>query len=344
MSQLATAEAGAPQTAPTPGTARRSSRGGRLARSFVRRLVELVTVILIVVLATSVIARLVPGSPSVAILGDNATPEAVAKLNSELGLDKPIWDQIGTELTRYAQGDLGTSLTEGGKSVGSLIVDALPVTLTIIGLAILISLLIGVPVGLVAGATRKRSVEGATTLGTSILLAIPPFATASLLLLVFALKLHIAPGGGWGAGLLDDLYHAWLPALVLGLLLVTPVERTVARSAREASRSEYVDAARSRGSSERGILFGHVLPVAALPLITLIGFNASVLLGGAIIVESVFGLPGFGQVVGNAVLARDYPTIAGVTVVAAVFVVLFNFLTDIAASVADPRLKRADVR
>jgi peptide/nickel transport system permease protein len=325
-------------TAAAPGDGR-ASAVRTIARSFRRRAIDLVAVLVIVVVVTSAVARLVPGSPAVAILGPDATPGAVRDLDQQLGINKPIWSQIWTELFHYLQGNLGTSLTQAGTSVSSIVRSALPITLTVVVLGIVVGLLIGVPIGLITGASTRRSVGRITSIGTSILIAIPPFATGSLLLLLVAQKLGLAPAGGWGTGPLNDLYYAWLPAVTLGLLLVTPVVRTVHRSAREAARSEYVDAARSRGVSERRILYRHLLPVAALPLITLIGFSASVLLGGAIILESIFGLPGFGQAVSNAVLSRDYPTVAGLTVVAAVIVVCINILADVASSLLDPRVR-----
>ncbi|MFT4210871.1 MAG: ABC transporter permease [Microbacterium sp.] len=299
------------------------------------KLGELIIVVALIVLLTSVLVRLIPGSPATTILGSAASAEAIESLNQQLGLDRPVWAQAVNGLLQVATGDLGQSLTEG-RSVWSIILDALPVTLSVIFVALVIALLVGLTVGLVAGYRNSRRWGHAVDLSSSILIALPPFVTGTVLLLVFGIWLNVLPAGGWGASPIDNVRFIWLPAITLSMVAVAPIARTAYRSTQEVMKEEYVDAARSRALSETHIAIRHVLPITALPLITLVAFNASILLGGAIIVEAVFGLPGFGQALSTAVLSRDYPTVAGMTIASAIFVVIINMVADLAVAFIDP--------
>jgi peptide/nickel transport system permease protein len=195
---------------------------------------------------------------------------------------------------------------------------------------------LGVGIGLFAGYTRAPTWGHAVNLGSSVLIALPPFVIGTFLLVTFGIVLRALPAGGWGVSPADDLRYLWLPGITLSALIVSPILRTVYRLTREVMGEEYVDAARSRALSEFHIAVRHVLPVVSLPLITLVAFNASILLGGAIIAEAVFGLPGFGQALSTAVLSRDYPTVAGMTIVSACFVVVVNMVADLATALIDP--------
>jgi peptide/nickel transport system permease protein len=239
------------------------------------------------------------------------------------------------------RGDLGSSLVDRGRSVISIVMDAVPITLTLIALTVVISALVGIALGLWGALTRYRAVdEGVSALAIG-MLALPPFVLSLVLLLVVAVRWGVAPAGGWGDGWPQNLAYIWLPAVALSGLLMPQVLRTVRQSAGEIRGHEFVESARARGLSASSVTLRHVLPNASLPVITVLGLNAAALIGGAVVVEVVFGIPGLGQVLDQAVSARDYPVIQGVALITALIVVLINGLTDLAYVVIDPRVRVA---
>lgn len=299
---------------------------------------DMVVVTLLVFLLTVVLSRATGGSPGRAILGNRASQGQVDALNAELGADRPVLEQIFTTVGGYFRGDLGMSFVTPTKSVASLVLEALPVTLMIVALTVLISLIGGVALGLV-GSSRNRAASRFVS-GLSItILAVPPFALALLLILTIALGLGLAPAGGWVSGMPGALRYAWLPSLALSGVLLPQIARVVQQKASELDREDFIEAAEARGLSPRRILVRHILPNSLLPVITIIGFNASALISGAVVVEAVFGIPGFGQVLGDAVAQRDYPVVQGLALAAALIVVLINFTSDVLYLVADPRTR-----
>ena len=299
---------------------------------------DMVVVTLLVFLLTVVLSRATGGSPGRAILGNRASQGQVEALNAELGADRPVLEQIFTTVGGYFRGDLGMSFVTPTKSVASLVLEALPVTLMIVALTVLISLIGGVALGLV-GSSRNRAASRFVS-GLSItILAVPPFALALLLILTIALGLGLAPAGGWVSGMPGALRYAWLPSLALSGVLLPQIARVVQQKASELDREDFIEAAEARGLSPRRILVRHILPNSLLPVITIIGFNASALISGAVVVEAVFGIPGFGQVLGDAVAQRDYPVVQGLALAAALIVVLINFTSDVLYLVADPRTR-----
>lgn len=303
-----------------------------------RALRDVVVVVLLVVAFTTLLVQLAQGSPGRAILGNRASQEQVDALNHTLGVDRPVLEQIGSSLGGYLRLDFGDSLTNPAQSVLGLAGDALPVTGAIIGLTLLISLVGGVLAGL-AGAMSRPSIDRAVGVGAVMVLSIPPFVLALLLILGVALGIGIAPAGGWAGSWPANLEYAWLPSVALSGLLLPQVARTVQQRARELANEEFVEAGESRGLSRSRLTFRHVLPNALLPVITIIGFNASFLIAGAVVVEAVFGVPGFGQVLATAVAERDYPVIQGLALLTAVVVVLINFLCEVLYVIADPRTR-----
>lgn len=327
---------------PRPDAVPRPPRSAlpRLARSLGTRLAQLVVVVLILVVGTAIIVRLTPGDPAQAILGQQATPGALAHLRDQLGLDRSVSAQVADQVRGVLHGDLGRSITKG-EPVLHLLGAAFPVTVSLMAGALIIGLVVSVPLGLAPGLARSRRIDRAVAVAMVLLLAVPVFVSGLYLLLVVALNLHLAPAGGWGDGWPGNLRYAWLPSLALSGMLVPVLTRAVQRSAREVLDEEFVEAARARGLSERAVLVRHVLPNVLLPLITLVGYNASILLGAAVVVEAVFGIPGFGTVVLTAVGARDYPVLVGATLFSGVFVVAVNLATDVLYAVADPRTRAA---
>ncbi|MBY4130246.1 ABC transporter permease [Rhodococcus fascians] len=315
--------------------------GGRamaVLRAVVGRMAELVLVVAFLMVFISVVIRLIPGDPALAILGARASSTQIDSLREQLGLNVPVPTQIAQSLWGAVQGDFGDSLTQG-RPVLEIVLEALPVTLSIVLIATLLSVLIGIPIGLIP-AIRNSKLMGSFISTTSLVfLAVPPFVFALLLILVFAINLGLAPAGGWGGSWPANLTYAWLPAFALALGITPTLVRAVHRSAGEVMNEEFIDAATARGIPRHRVVFGHLLPNVMLPVITLVGFNASFLLAGAIVIEAVFGIPGFGQVVQIAVSSRDYPLILGLTVVSGIFVITINLLTDLMHAVADPRIR-----
>ena len=311
-----------------------------VARIVVSRLIQLVSVALFVVLVTSVLVHLVPGDPALAILGQHATPSSLAALRHQMGLDRSLVSQIGSSVGNIAQGDLGASLTQS-RSVSSIVFGDLGVTVSVIGLTLVLALLIGAPLGLLAAVSGNGWIDKGTRVLCVALLTLPPFFAGLLLQLLVSLQLDVAPAGGWGTGWPDNLRYAWLPALALCCYLVPLITRAVRQAARETLAEPHVEAVIARGIAPRAVVFRHVLPNSLLPVVTLIGFNAAALIGGAVVVEAVFGLPGVGSELVTAVQSRDFPVVQGIALITAVVVVCVNLITDLVYGFVDPRIRRA---
>jgi peptide/nickel transport system permease protein len=309
--------------------------GGRLAQLAGK----LVLVAVLVTVLTSLLIHLSPGNPARTILGNRASRAQVAQLSRQMHLNTPLWDQIWLSVRGAATGNLGESLSEPGRSVLSIIVAALPVTLTLIAIAVVVSALAGIALGLWGALTAHRAIDESVSGSAITLLALPPFVLALLLLAFVAVDWKLAPAGGWGSGWPGHLGYAWLPSLALCGLLMPQVLRTVRQTAGEVRTHDFVEAAHARGLPPIRVTLRHVLPNAGLPVITVLGLNAAGLIAGAVVVEAVFGLPGLGQVLQNAVEARDYPLLQGVALVTALLVVAINAITDLAYALIDPRIR-----
>lgn len=316
-----------------------SGRGRRLAGSLLSGLGKALAVAFGVVTITFMLIHLVPGDPARQVLGQQASPETVEALRQQLHLDEPLISQYVTFLGDLAQGDLGESIGQTNRSVVSLIWEGLDVTLVLILMTMTFSSLVGVAIGLWAGTTRSRALDGSVRLGSMVGLGTPPFFLGALLILFVSLELGLAPAAGTGEGFPDRLRYLWLPMLALSGLYVPMLARAVRQRARIVMSEQFVEAALARGISRRRLVFFHVLPNSALPAITLIGLNAGLLLSSAVVVETMFGLSGLGSVLLTAVEARDYPVVQGIAVVAGLFVVLCNLLADAVIRIVDPRAR-----
>jgi len=309
--------------------------GGRL----IRLAGKLALVAVLVTVLASLLIHLSPGNPARTILGNRASAAQVAQLSRQMHLNRPLWEQIWLSVRGAATGNLGMSLSEPGRTVLSIILSALPVTLTLIAIAVAVSAVSGIALGLWGALTSHRAIDQGVSGSAITLLALPPFVLALLMLAFVAVDWKIAPAGGWGNGWPDHLRYAWLPGLALCGLLMPQVLRIVRQTAGEIKSHDFIEAAHSRGLSPIRVTLRHVLPNAGLPVITVLGLNAAGLIAGAVVVEAVFGLPGLGQVLQNAVEARDYPLLQGVALVTALIVVLINAVTDLAYALVDPRTR-----
>lgn len=310
-------------------------------RAIAVRALQIGIVALFVTVGTNLLVRVVPGDPAQTMLGDRASPESLAALRHELGLDRAVLQQVQGALGRLLQGDLGTSFAYRGQEVTSLIGPALVVTGSLAAMAIVFSLLGGVPLGLWLAMVRRSEADLLGRLSTTILLALPSFMAGLIVLYVVALRFGLAPAGGWAGWWPANLEYLWLPAVALSLYLGPLIARTVRQAALDALGQPFVEAARTRGVPRYRIVFCHVLPNALLPVITLVGFNAGILVSGAVTVETVFALPGLGAQLLQAMGTRDFPVVQGIALLTALAVVVFNLLADLLNIAVDPRLRRS---
>jgi peptide/nickel transport system permease protein len=300
-----------------------------------------VPVLFLITLFTTAMVDLMPGSPALAMLGDQATPEQIARLNEQLGLDQPFLVRYRDWVVAALGGDLGTSLRMG-LPVTTAIAERFPVTLEIALLSVVMALLIAVPLALVAGARAGGGLDRVATALSSAFLSLPGFAAAVLLIYLLAVKARLFPVGGWVPFTEDpiaNLRFAFLPALSLALMEAAVYFRLLRSDVISTLQEKFVLSARARGLPPGYVLFRHVLRPSLFSLTTVAGLSLGRLLGGAVIVESLFALPGLGFLVIQSVPFQDIPTIQGIVVVVAVIYVLVNIVVDVGYSVIDPRIR-----
>jgi peptide/nickel transport system permease protein len=305
----------------------------------IRRLLQMIPTVIFILIVTFILVRLLPGDPASAMLGDRARDADVERINRQLGLDQPVVVQFFYFVRRVVTGDLGNSI--GLKvSVSSLILQRLPVTLMLTGMSALIALVLAVPLAFIAASKRERLpdsiIRGAFQMG----LSMPVFYVGIVLLTVFAAQLKLFPVGGYGDTLGDRLYHLFLPALTLALSFAAVLMRNLRASIIEVMNAEYVDFATAKGLRSRVILFRHILRNALISTVTLFGLQIGTLLGGAVITETVFAVPGAGRLLIDSIYGRDYPVLQGLTIALAVLVSLTFLITDIVQAWLDPRIAR----
>jgi peptide/nickel transport system permease protein len=305
----------------------------------VRRLLQAVPVALGVTILVFFLVHLIPGDPARTILGNHATPQRVALLRHDWGLDRPLPVQYEKFMGRLAHGDLGSSLFYG-VGAGRLVRERLPVTLWLISFGALLSVVIAVPLALIAASRRDRVsdhlVRGVPLVG----LGFPPFWIGIVLVLIFAFHLgRPFPVGGYGHGFFGHLHSMFLPALTVALALCPILIRSLRAALLEVLEADYITTARSKGLSERRVLMHHALRNAAISTVSVLGVNIGFLVGGTLVIERVFDLPGVGQLMIFSIFQRDFPVVQAVTLVFAVLVVLVYLLTDVAHALLDPRVR-----
>lgn len=303
-----------------------------------KRLIQLVPTLFFVLVVIFVLVRLLPGDPTSAMLGDRATDADVARLNAQLGLDRSIPAQFLLFLQRIVQGDLGISI-HLKVPVMRLILEKMPVTLALTGFAAILALLMAVPLAFVAAMRRGRAADTAIRGAFQIGLSMPIFYLGLVLLTVFAAGLRWFPVGGYGDTWGDRAWHLFLPALTLALSLSAVLMRNLRASIIEVLGAEYVDFARSKGLAPRLVLGRHVLRNALISTVTLFGLSVGTLIGGAVITETVFAIPGAGRLMIDSIYGRDYPVVQGLTLAMAVLVSLVFLATDLVQAALDPRVK-----
>ena len=304
-----------------------------MAAYLARRLIGSVLILIGVSFITFFLLYVLPADPVRQIAGRSATPETVASIRQHLGLDQPFIVQYGRYLGALVQGDLGRSYLQRTE-VAELIWSRLPATLLLMVAAIFCELLIGLTLGVTAALYRGRPLDQVLMVGSFVAVSAPQFVVSLLLLYVFAVKLGWFPIGGYGT-----FAHLVLPALTLGLLGSGWYSRMMRSSMIDVLHADFIRTARAKGLTRRRVILRHALPNAILPIIAMIGIDIGVFMGGIVVVESVFGWPGIGQLAWQAIQRVDIPIIMGVTLVAATAIVLGNLLADIITPMIDPRIK-----
>jgi peptide/nickel transport system permease protein len=305
-----------------------------------RRIVMTIPAMIAMSFLVFFIIRLVPGDPALVILGLRATPESLATLRGQLHLNDPLLVQYGNWIGNVLRGDLGVDYRTH-EPITHMILTRLPVTLEMAILGMVFAALLGIPLGVLAAVKRGPADAASTTLGL-FGISIPEFWLGVMLILFFPLKLGWLPSSGyvpmresvWG-----NLSHMILPAVTLGIGFAAVLTRTTRAAVADALNRQYVQTARAKGLRERSIILGHVLRNAALPILTVMGMQFGYALGGAVIIEQVFSLPGVGRLTLNAVLERNYPVVQGAVLLVTFLFMLTNILTDSLFAVIDPRIR-----
>jgi peptide/nickel transport system permease protein len=305
------------------------------------RLVALAPMLLALTVASFALVHVIPGDPALVMMGGEGTTQAVEELRRQLGLDRPLHTRYLEWLGKIARGDLGESLYNRTR-VSDELLWRLPTTLTLVALALLFSIGIGVPAGLLSAAFRNSWIDHTARLLTLVSLSLPSFWLGLMLIILFSLWLDLLPIVGYEpitSGFWKAIPFLILPSLSLGSYLAALLTRLTRSSMLEVLNQDYVRTARAKGLGDRVVLMRHALRNALIPIVTVIGINVGILLGGSAVIETVFVLPGVGQLVVRSLYNRDLPVIQGLILYVAVIYVLVNLLVDVIYTYLDPRLR-----
>lgn len=306
-----------------------------------RRILAVIPVMLLVAVFVFLLLRLTPGDPDAIIAGDMATPAQLERIREAMGLNDPLHIQFVTWVGQLLRGDLGVSLISN-TPVATMVADRIAPTLSIAVLTIVMSVAIAVPMGVLA-AWKHRSMADYAVMTFSVLgFSVPVFVIGYLFILVFSLQLGWFPVQGYtplSSGLGGFLSNAFLPALTLSTIYVALIARMTRANMLEVLGEDYIRTARAKGAPERTVLFRHALKNAAVPILTVIGTGFALLIGGVVVTETVFNIPGVGRLTVDAILARDYPVIQAMILLTSFLYVLVNLLIDLSYSLFDPRIR-----
>lgn len=313
-----------------------------MLRFLLGRLLTVLPLLLLLTIVVFLLVEIAPGDPAAIIAGPDAPPETVESIRRDLGLDRPFWERYLSYIGSVLQGDLGTSY-RSNEPVLEVIGRALPRTASIAALAILISVLLSIPLGVIAAVRRNGLVDRLITGAAVFLLAVPPFVLAVLLVNSLALsEARIFPATGY-VSMSDDfgqwLRHATLPAVAIATISLAELTRMARGSLIDALEEDYIRTARAKGMGQLRIIAKHAAKNAAIPYVTVLGLNIGRIVGAAVIVEAIFNIQGFGQLGVEATLGRDLPTMQGVVLVSGLIVLLVNLVVDISYGYFNPRTR-----
>jgi peptide/nickel transport system permease protein len=311
-----------------------------LFKFFLQRVIAAIPTLLGVFLVVFFVVHLIPGDPVLAMLGDRATAAQLEQTRAQLGFDRPLHVQFANFLGEYLRGDMGDSI-RSRRPVLNEIVARFPHTFQLAVGGMLIAVVLGVPLGIVAASRRGSLVDLASLLISTLGVAAPIFWVGLLLSLLFAIRLDWFPsiGAGRPGDPLSVLRALVLPSVTLGLAGMAIIARLTRSSMLEVLKEDYIRTAKAKGLRSRLVVYKHALKNAANPIVTIVGLNFGYLLGGTVLIETVFARPGLGKLLVDAILARDYPVVQGVTFVIAATFILINLLTDMLYGLIDPRVR-----
>lgn len=309
-----------------------------LAAYLRRRLILMIPIALGVTLVTFFMIHMIPGDPAVTLLGIRASPQLVARLHHEWGLDRPLFEQYWLFLLRILRADFGQSLFYGS-SATRVILSASGVTLWLIVYAGVLSILMAVPLAVLAATHRDGFADQVVRAIPLVGMGMPTPWVGIMLILLLGLTLHAFPVGGYGSGILGHLYALFLPSLTLALGIAPILIRSLRASLIDSLESDYVMTARSKGIPERRVLLRHAVRNAIISSVTILGLEIAWLISGTIILEKVFALPGMGALMVDSIYRRDFPVVQGITFVVALLVIFTNLATDVIHSLLDPRVR-----
>ena len=306
-----------------------------------RRILSTLPVMGIVALFVFSLLYIAPGDPAAVIAGDQASPADVERIRQGLGLDRPFLVQFGTWLWNILHGDLGTSIFTN-LPVAKMIAQRIEPTFSLMAITLVLTILVAVPLGVVAAWKAGSWVDRTIMAFAVFAFSLPVFVVGYVLAYVFALQFEWLPVQGYtplSAGVWPWLHNLILPSVALGSVYIALIARITRASMLEVLQQDYVRTARAKGLDQRSILYVHALKNAAVPIVTVIGLGIALLIGGAVVTESVFGLPGLGRLTVEAVLSRDFPTIQTVILLFSVVYVVINLIIDISYTIFDPRIR-----
>lgn len=307
-------------------------------RYILKRLLMMIPVLIGVTFVVFCIMDMTPGNPAQMILGEAATPESIAKLEEELGLNGSLIERYIRYMADLVTGDMGVSY-KNGLSVAEQIFEKLPNTILLASSGVLVAVCIGIPMGIISARKQYTLFDNFAMLFALIGTSMPSFWLGLLFVIIFALNLGILPASGMGAGGLETLKSLILPALTIGTGTAAVIARMTRSSMLEVIRQEYIDTARSKGIKESRVVTKHMLKNALIPIVTVIGLQFGLLLGGSVMTESIFSWPGLGRYVLEAINMKDTPVVMGSVIVMSVLFSMVNFCVDILYAYIDPRIK-----
>ena len=302
------------------------------------RPIQFLPVLFGISVVTFVLVRLIPGDPARVLLGARATPTAIATIRRQYGLDEPMWLQYFYFVKNLFNGEMGKSILYK-IDVLKLIMTRIEPTLVLVLASVTLSVLIAVPMAAIAARNRGRFADHAVRVISTAGIGFPPFWLGLMLIILFSVNLGLLPVSGYGETLGEKVAHLALPSLTIALSLSTVLTRSLRAAMVEGLRSDVATAARARGMPERVVFWRHVVPNSMVPTINLLAINIGWLIGGTVVIESVFAIPGIGQLLVRAIFSRDYMVVQGVAMILACATVLINLIADIVTVAADPRVK-----
>ena len=304
----------------------------------ISRLLQLIPVLLGITIVAFLLLRVMPGDPATLMLGSRGTAEDIAALTRQLGLDQPLWQQYLSFLADVARGSFGRSIAYKAE-IGPLLIARLWPTLALVGLSTVIAILMTVLLAMYTAVRRNSLADHAVKFVFVAAMSMPPFWLGVLLVLLLAIVVPIFPVSGYGDSWLDRLHHLALPAFIIALGTSALTIRSLRSSVIAVLTADYVDTARAKGLPESAVIWRHVFRNSLSSTISVLAVHTSWVIGGTVVIETVFGIPGLGSLLVASISARDYPMVQGLTITFAVLVVIVNLLADIAYSVVDPRVR-----